>query len=337
MMHAARPRPIPRTLLRSYAAVPSILATLVAVSVAPPARAQVLYGSIVGTVTDSTGGALPGAPVAITHQETRRDRGATTNPQGNNTITAVRRGTYTGGVMLAGFKTFTRPRATLTLNSVARVNASLEIGALAENVTVSAERPSLQTDRAELRHELSADELQDLPVAIGRNYQDVFRTLPGFSPPEDAHSVPSNPSRALTFNVNGTSNQGNNTRIDGVSSTNIWLPHVVAYVPALEAIETVNVVTNNFDAEQGLAGGAAINVQIKSGTNKLRGSAYEFNFNEKMRAQNYFTPAGTTKGKWRENQYGGTLGGPIRRNRLFFFGAYEGTRQDRNVPRTISV
>ena len=143
---------------------------------------------------------------------------------------------------------------------------------------------------------------------------------------------PSNPSRALTFNVNGASNQGNNTRIDGVSSTNVWLPHVVAYVPALESIETVNVVTNNFDAEQGLAGGAAISVQIKSGTNQLRGSAFEYHFNEKMRAKNYFTPPGTHEGKWRDNQFGGTLGGPIRRNKLFYFVSYEGPVRTGKVP-----
>ena len=195
----------------------------------------------------------------------------------------------------------------------------------------------LQTDRAEVRQELRARELQDLPVPVGRNYQELFVTLPGFTPPADAHSVPSNPSRALTFNVNGASNQGNNTRIDGVSSTNVWLPHVVAYVPALESIETVNVVTNNFDAEQGLAGGAAISVQIKSGTNQLRGSAFGYHFNEKMRAKNYFTPPGTNEGKWRDDQFGGTLGGPVKQNKLFYFVSYEGTRQNRQVPRTLSV
>jgi hypothetical protein len=96
-------------------------------------------------------------------------------------------------------------------------------------------------------------------------------------------------------------------------------------------------VTNNFDAEQGLAGGAAINVQIKSGTNRIRGSAFEYHFNEKMRAKNYFTPAGTDEGKWRDDQFGGTLGGPVKQNKLFYFVSYEGTRQNRQVPRTVSV
>ena len=141
----------------------------------------------------------------------------------------------------------------------------------------------------------------------------------------------------MVFNVNGASRSSNNTRIDGVSTTNIWLPHVAAYVPALESLETVNVVTNSFDAEQGLAGGSAINVQIKSGTNQFKGSAFEYYTNEKMRADNYFTPAGTSKGKWTYHQFGATLGGPIQRNKVFFFGSYENTRDHQFATRTISV
>jgi hypothetical protein len=296
-----------------------------------------LYGSLVGRVVDASGAALPGATVTVTHNDTRAIRETVTDRTGGYRFPTVQTGTYTVAVTMAGFQTFFQSDVPVTLNSIARVDATLGVAQLQETVTVSAEPALLQTDRAEVRQELRSRELTDLPVPIGRNYQELFRTLPGFTPPEDAHSVPSNPSRALTFNVNGASNQGNNTRIDGVSSTNVWLPHVVAYVPALESIETVNVVTNNFDAEQGLAGGAAISVQIKSGTNTLRGSLFEYHFNEKMRAENYFTPPGTTKGKWRENQFGGTLGGPIRQNRLFYFLSYEGTRQDRNVPNTISV
>ena len=100
-----------------------------------------------------------------------------------------------------------------------------------------------------------------------------------------------------------------------MNTSNVWLPHVAAYVPALESLETVNVVTNSFDAEQGLAGGSAINVQIKSGTNNVHGSAFEYHTNEKLRTQNYFAPPGTEKGKWRYNQFGGTVGGPSSRTR----------------------
>jgi hypothetical protein len=225
----------------------------------------------------------------------------------------------------------------VTLNTVARVDAVLQVGELAETVTVIGESPLLQADRAEVRAELREHDLRDLPVPIGRNYQRLFKVIPRFTPPEDAHSIPSNPSRALVFNVNGSSRSSNNTRIDGVSTTNVWLPHVAAYVPALESLETVNVVTNSFDAEQGLAGGSVINVQIKSGTNSLTGSAFEYHTNEAMRAHNYFDPPGTEKGKWRYHQFGGTVGGPIVRNKLFYFGSYENTHDTRNVSRTISV
>jgi hypothetical protein len=312
-------------------------ALLVAFLVVPSAvNAQVLYGSIVGNVTDSTGAAVPGAIVGITHGQTQTKREATTDQNGGYRFQTIQPGTYTVVIALSGFTTFNRS-VDVTPNNLTRVDVALQVGQLSETVTVETSTALLQTDRAEVRSELTARELQDLPVPIGRNYQNLFKVLPGFTPPENAHSVPSNPSRALVFNVNGASRSSNNTRIDGVSTTNIWLPHVVAYVPALESIETVNVVSNSFDAEQGLAGGAAISVQIKSGTNNFRGSAFEYHTNEALRANNYFAPPGTTKGTWRYNQYGGTMGGPIKRNKLFFFASFEGTRDRQNVSETHTV
>ena len=309
--------------------------TLCAVTV--PAAAQVLYGSIVGNVTDETRGAVPGATVTITSNETGVSREVVSDSTGGYRFPAVQPGKYTVSVKVDGFRTFTRQDVAVTLNSVARVDVALQVGQLSESVTVSADRPILQTDRAEVRSELKAAELVNLPVSINRNYQYLFRVLPGFTPPAEAHSVPSNPSRALVFNVNGASRSSNNIRIDGVSTTNIWLPHVAAYVPALESLDTVNVVTSSFDAEQGLAGGSAINAQIKSGTNNFRGSAFEYHTNEDLRTRNYFAPAGTPKGEWKYNQYGGTLGGPISRNKLFFFASYEGTRDEQMLNRTVSV
>ncbi|HXW05626.1 MAG TPA: TonB-dependent receptor [Vicinamibacterales bacterium] len=316
----------------------TVVGTLISLIGLPSAiAAQVLYGSIVGNVTDETRGAVPGATVTITHNETGVAREAVTDVAGAYHFTAVPSGTYTVTIKVDGFRTFERRDVAVTLNSVTRVDAPLQVGQLTETVTVSAESPILQTERAEVRAELKARELVNLPVSINRNYQYLFRVLPGFTPPAEAHSVPSNPSRALVFNVNGASRSANNIRIDGVSTTNIWLPHVAAYVPALESLETVNVVTSSFDAEQGLAGGSAINVQIRSGTNNLRGSAFEYYTNENLRTRNYFAPAGTPKGDWSYNQYGGTLGGPLSRNKLFFFGSYEGTRDKQSLTRTISV
>jgi hypothetical protein len=322
---------------RNWYSVAGCIALLVLITRPIPVAAQVLYGSLVGNITDSTSGAVPGATVTITHGETGASHEAVTDANGAYRFPTVQPGTYTMTVKLTGFRTFTRERIPVSLNNVTRVDASLQVGQLSENVTVSADTPLLQTDRAEVRSELKARELVNLPVSLNRNYQYMFRVLPGFTPPAEAHSVPSNPSRALVFNVNGASRSSNNIRIDGVSTTNIWLPHVAAYVPALESLETVNVVTSSFDAEQGLAGGSAINVQIKSGSNNLHGSLFEYHTNEKLRTQNYFAPPGTAKGKWRYNQYGGTWGGPIVHNKLFYFVSYEGTRDRQTLTRTVSV
>ena len=116
-------------------------------------------------------------------------------------------------------------------------------------------------------------------------------------------------------------------RLDGVSATNQWIQGLQAYTPAIEAIETVNVVTNSFDAEQGMAGGASVNVQIKSGTNTLRGSAFEYLTHDKLRARNYFLPASMEKTKDNKSVFGGTIGGPIKRDKLFYFASLESTVQ----------
>ena len=336
-MNSCRTRP--RSMLqRVHCLIATAAVALVALSGPLSVDAQVLYGSLVGNVTDESGGGVPGATVTLTHRETGATREATTDSTGAYRFGNLQSGSYTVTVKLEGFRTFTRSDIPVTLNNVTRADAALQVGQLTESVTVSGERPLLQTDRAEVRSELKAAELVNLPVALNRNYQYAFRLLPGFTPPAEAHSVPSNPSRALVFNVNGASRSSNNIRIDGVSTTNLWLPHVAAYVPALESLETVNVVTSSFDAEQGLAGGSAINVQLKSGTNNLHGSAFEYHTNEALRTNSYFSRLNNTpKGDWEYNQFGGTLGGPFIRNRLFYFGSYEGTRDRQALTRTVSV
>jgi hypothetical protein len=321
---------------RSWLLIGMALAALALVQ--QPALAQVLYGSIVGNVKDTSGGALPGATVTITNKETNQSRETVTDGTGRYEFTAVQTGAYSVKVSQTGFKTMTEDRIVVTLNAVVRVDLVASVGEMSEAVFVTAESSLLKTDRAEVSAELTSRPLQNLPVTLGRNYQSLFRTLPGITPPENAHSIPSNPSRSLVFNVNGASRSSNNTRIDGASTTNIWLPHVTAYVPALESIETVNVVTNSFDAEQGLAGGAAINVQIRSGSNEIRGSAFEYHNNQHLNARNFFLPRKADgslqdKGKIVYNQYGGTLGGPIKRDKLFFFASFEGTKDRRYAAR----
>jgi hypothetical protein len=199
----------------------------------------------------------------------------------------------------------------------------------------------LQTDTSEVHVNLTAAELTNLPVPLGRNYQQVYRMLPGFAPPTNAHSIPTNPSRSLEFTVNGTSDDQNNTRIDGVSTTHIQLPHVTSYIPTLESIQEVNIVTNSMDAEQGLAGGAAVNVQTRSGTNAIHGSAFEYHTDQHLKAWPMrFDDAALNSGKKPKqsyNEFGGTVGGPIKQNKAFYFVSYETTGDHKTVDRTVSV
>jgi hypothetical protein len=296
-----------------------------------------LQGAVEGNVTDASQAAVVGAEVTITNEQTNNVRTTTTGAAGNYSFPTVNTGTFTLSVTSPGFQTHNQRGITVSINSVARVNVALEVGAVTETITVEASTATLQTDRAEVRAEIAEKNLKELPVPLGRNYQMLFVQLPGFSPPQNGHSIPSNPSRSVQFSVNGTSRSNNNTRLDGASSTNIWLPHMTGYLPALESIETVNVVSNSFDAEQGLAGGAAINVQIKSGTNQLHGSAFEYHTNQHLKAYPYISNRNDDKGKLVDNQYGGTIGGPIKKDKVFFFVSYEGRREAEYAQKQLTV
>jgi hypothetical protein len=203
------------------------------------ARAQILYGSIVGNVSDPNSAAIPAAEVVITSQETNQSRRGATNESGYYSFPTLAPGAYTVVVRRDGFQTYTTSGVVVTINSVSRVDVQMKLGTVSDSVTVSAEAAVLQTDRAEVRSEITARQLVNMPLPPGRNFQYLYGTLPGFSPPADASSIPGNPSRALTVNVNGTTSNSVNMRIDGASSTNVFMNMVSAYVPALESIETV--------------------------------------------------------------------------------------------------
>ena len=300
-------------------------------------QAQILYGTLVGNVTDSTGAVIPGAQVTITNEGTGASRDGEANAAGGYQFPTVSTGTYRVEVRSDGFSTFTTTGVVVGVNNVTRVDVELQIGEVTEVVEVSAAVAQLQTDRAEVRAEVGTKELQNVPVPLGRNYQMLLQTLPGFSPPRNAHSVPANPTRAVRYSVNGTTEQTNNVRIDGASSYNPNLTHMTGINPALESIAVVNVVSSSFDAEQGLAGGAAINLQIKSGTNDVKGSAFWYHNNQRLQAYPYFSDRGDAKPKFISNQVGGTIGGPIKKNKAFYFVSYERTSENSNATRFIKV
>ncbi|HEY2019499.1 MAG TPA: TonB-dependent receptor, partial [Bryobacteraceae bacterium] len=318
----------------------SIIAAVMVVlyfSTAARLSAQALYGSIVGTVTDATGGVVPGAAVKVTQTGTGQVRQTLTNETGAYSFPTLSTGTYTVSVSREGFSGFTRQGVTVTIDSVVRVDVALNVGSTAESVSVTAQTATLQTDKAEVRSEISSKEVQELPVPTNRNYQNLLVMVPGVSPPSSSSSLAANPARGEVFSVNGATQGASNTRIEGANAINAWMSHETGYVPGLEAIETVTVTTSSLDADQGLAGSAAINVQLKSGTNALHGSGFEYNQNNAMKSNPFFLPAGQRKPKFIDNQLGGTLGGPIIKNKLFYFGSYDGQFVRQNASQIVTV
>ncbi len=289
-------------------------------------QAQVLYGSVVGNVKDSTGAAVAGATVTLTNLDTTQSRESVSNEGGSYDFSTLLPGRYEMKVGKPGFTTSNETGIVVSASNTVRLDITLTVGAVTESVNVSATTGLLQTDRSDVRAELSTSELANLPLSVGRNYQSLFVTIPGFGAIQSSYnSTPSNPSKALVFNVNGASFNINNTKIDGAQSINVWLPHESAYVPTLEAVETVNVVTNSYDAETGMAGGAAVTVITKSGTNDLHASGFEYHNDQHQNAAPFFLPKGQVKPKLIINEFGGAAGGAIIKNKLFYFASYEGT------------
>jgi hypothetical protein len=288
---------------------------------AVPGRAQILYGSIVGIVNDSQGARVPGATVTIVNKETNFTRETTTDAEGSYNLVNILPGAYDVKVSLQGFREAVRSNVPVTVGQISRVDMTLEVGVLTEVVTVESASQLLQTDKTDLHTELKPKEIINLPLNQYRNYQVLLNLVPGATPAVFQNSQVDTPGRALSTSVNGTNRNNNNTRIDGASSVNIWLPHHTGYVAPAETIETVNISTNDFDAAQGMAGGAAITLVTKSGTNTLKGSAFYFRNQDELNARRFFDPSkldsSITIG-------GGTIGGPIRRNKLFYFAAWEG-------------
>src|SRR5688572_9132942 len=291
------------------------------VSIPSYASAQAVTGTLLGNVTDSSGAAVPGATVTALETQTNVSRTAVTNDTGYYTFSSLQNGTYAVEAELQGFKKVLREGVRVEVNTTVRVDLKLEVGQLTETVQVAAETPLLQTDRTDTGRIIESKMVAELPLTHNRNFQSLMATVPGVSRPHREHSQFFNSQDSLRFEVNGQPGMASTTLIEGLDNNHkTGLLQVI--IPAADALETVNVTTSNYDAEFGRSGGAVTNVTLKSGTNDLKGSVFVFGNTDATNASDYFTHL---KAPTKFVNSGFTIGGPIVRNKLFFFGDYQHT------------
>ena len=294
---------------------------------------QAVTGTITGSVTDPTGSLVPGAKVTVRGMETGTGRTVSTNETGSYSIPFLNPGTYTLEASHSGFKTFVQEKIEVQVASTVMVDVRLQLGETAERIVVSDAPPLLQTEGAQVASTLDRQQLQQLP-SLDRKYQDLISLMPGTGSPE-VNFTDIGPDDTRLTAVNGLGKYSNNYQIDGVDNNDPILGNTVQ-VPPIESIQEVNVATSNYDAEFGRAGGAVVNVQTRGGTNQFHGSAYEFHRDTFLHAFRAL-PREDSLPKYVQNQYGATVGGPIIKNRTFFFGDFEGTNVRQGQTQILSV
>jgi Carboxypeptidase regulatory-like domain len=307
-----------------------------------PARfvyGQVDEGSITGTVTDATGAVIPKANVALLNLDQGITLKTTTDSGGGYTFSPVRTGHYTITVSAPGFAKTTQSNVTVQVAQIVQANIQLKTGASTETVYVNTAPPLMQTQEASVGQVIGSREVNNLPLN-GRNFTFLAQLGAGMQTPQ-ADTRGNAASGA--FSANGLRPAQNNYLLDGIdnNSNAVDFLNGTNYVilPPVDAIQEFKVQTADFSAELGRAGGAVLNATIKSGTNQIHGAVWEFFRNDKLDSADYFeNNTGIKKGELRQNQFGGDIGGPIIRNKVFFFGDYEGfrrvqgTAQNGNVP-----
>ncbi|MFB3921350.1 MAG: TonB-dependent receptor domain-containing protein [Terriglobia bacterium] len=297
--------------------------------------AQVVYGNIIGTVTDPSGAVIPNATITIVSDSTGISYSTTSNESGNYTEPNLPPGTYTVTVSASGFQTFEQKNVTVTVGNSTPLNAALVVGQVTQKVTVTAAPPLLQTDRASVSTNLTTRQVEQLPI-LNRNFTQLELLLPGTSQMPWQHAESENPQGGIQINANGQLFSTTNFLMDGMNNNDPVLG-IIMVNPTMSSVQEVRVTNSNFDAEFAQAGGSVIQVQTKSGSNEIHGDAFEFLQNDVFQARDPFTqglhapgtpdPAHRGVPELRWNQFGGSVGGPIMKNKLFGFFDYQGTRR----------
>jgi hypothetical protein len=301
------------------------------------ASAQAVFGSIIGTVTDSQGAAVVGAKVAVTSVTKSFAYDTTTNESGNYAVTHLIPDQYRIRIEAPGFKAYDVPSVAVSADTAAHVDAQLQVGDVTQSIEVTGEVPQLITDRADVDVQFSQKYVQDLPV-LNRNFTSFellspgTQKLPGFN-----HAATENPQGGGQIQVNGQHFSGTNFELDGTDNQDPILGIIVVN-PNLDAIAETKIALQDYDAESGKAIAGVIKVQTKSGSNEFHGSGFYYYRDSAQQARDPFTnkpgvplPAATWK------QYGGSVGGPIIKDKLFFFGDYQGTNQQQGITNLYTI
>lgn len=292
------------------------------------AYAQMTTGTILGGVTDPSGAAIPGAKVTVTNLDTKIFKTFETDPSGNYIVSYLIPGTYEVTAEKQGFQKLTQTGITLQVDQKARVDLTLQLGAVTQVVTVTSEAPLLKTTSSEQSQVIASRQIVDLPLNV-RNFAQLVSLSTGAVPSPGSlggNINPDNPQGISDTNVNGLQADANNWQIDGVTDNEAFFS-ILSVNPSIDAIQEFKVSSNNYSAEFGRAGGANVQIAIKSGANSFHGVGFEFLRNSSLDANDFFSNrSGKRRLPFRQNQFGGNLGGPIKKDRTFFFGDYEGFR-----------
>jgi len=291
---------------------------------------QAPTSSLTGLVKDPTGAALPGAELRIVNNATGTRRTTATNGDGYYSFELLPPGNYRVTIEKTGFQTITQSAIQLNVQETARMDFTLPLGTARQEVTVTGTPPILQKETSSISQLVSSKEIADLPI-LGRNAYALVQLVPGAFVPASYNNLPVDFISQTYVSLNGARANQNSYLLDGITNSNSLTLGPAVY-PDVDAVQEYRVTTNNYSAEYGQAAGGVFNVASKSGTNSFHGDTYDYFRNDILDANDFFSNrAGLVKAPFRFNQFGATLGGPIRKNKTFFFGAYEGVREIQGV------
>src|SRR5246127_4206541 len=302
----------------------------------PGAVGQAVYGSIMGTVTDPSGAAVNGAKVTVTSETKNVSTDTTTNESGNYSVTHLIPDTYSIRVEGAGFKALQFKDIQVSADTGSRVDGQFQVGGTSETVEVTPEAPQLKTDRADVAIEFNQKYVEDLPI-LNRNFTSFELLSPGTQKLSWGHAATENPQGSQQIFVQGQHFSGTAYELDGTDNQDPILGIIVVN-PNLDAIGETKIALQDYDAESGKAVAGLVKVQTKSGSNDFHGSGFYFYRNSDQEARDPFTnKPGLSLAPATWKQFGGSVGGPIIKNKLFFFGDYQGTRQIQGITNLYTI